>query len=332
MWLWHPCPVTSPARSRPLLRALLLLAGLLALSITVPAAASTRSCSRVLLLSAYPAEIRANLALLHQDKAQPQRIAGHAFYSGTLEGHRVVLALTGIGMNHARATTTTALARFSCLTAVAFSGTAGGKNAAGLGDVVVPDRWTANNGKSFQHVQARLLSQARAVVRRVSLETVSAVNVGPCSCDALGGLHAVPLPRTPHVIVGGAGTSYDLSAESACTPGGGALQGCDPCPPSTTPALPVPSGLSTQDYAQLLAPGVQPPMTRSTTASPYLLEDEETAAVMGVATAHHLPFLGFRGISDTDLPDMTWVAEYLVYQQLAADNAAAMARAWLSTQ
>ncbi|MCU1594957.1 MAG: hypothetical protein JWO12_2349 [Frankiales bacterium] len=312
------------------LRVAVLAAVLVALSVVAPARAASAHCSQVLLLSAYPAEIRANLALLHQDAHQPRRIGGHAFFSGTLEGRRVTLALTGIGLRHARSTAALALSHLSCVSAVAFSGTAGGKGPANLGDVVVPDRWTLNDGTSYQRVNAKLVTQVRMIARQVSLERMAAVNVGPCACDALGSLHAVPLPRTPHVLVGGAGTSYDLSAEADCTPAGGALQGCDPCPPSTVPAVPTTLRMSTTGYAKAFAPQVTPPVQRHHAAtSPYLLEDEETAAVMAVATAHHLPFLGFRGISDTDLPDMLWVSEYLVYQQLAADNSAAMARAWI---
>jgi nucleoside phosphorylase len=54
--------------------------------------------------------------------------------------------------------------------------------------------------------------------------------------------------------------------------------------------------------------------------------DEETAAVLKVARARGVPFLGFRGVSDgagdpLGLPGFP--VQFVVYRQLAADNAAA---------
>jgi nucleoside phosphorylase len=65
----------------------------------------------------------------------------------------------------------------------------------------------------------------------------------------------------------------------------------------------------------------------------YVAEDEETAAVDAVATAYHLPFLGFRAVSDgggdpLGLPGFPF--QFFYYRQLAADNAALVTRAFLS--
>ncbi|ORW35306.1 hypothetical protein AWB90_20280 [Mycobacterium paraense] len=60
--------------------------------------------------------------------------------------------------------------------------------------------------------------------------------------------------------------------------------------------------------------------------------DNETAAVQVVAEAHGVPFLGIRGISDgagdpLRLPGFPW--QFFFYKQLAADNAARVAAAFL---
>ncbi|WP_162824507.1 5'-methylthioadenosine/S-adenosylhomocysteine nucleosidase, partial [Escherichia coli] len=77
---------------------------------------------------------------------------GHSFYVGTLAGAPVVLALSGIGLLNAEATTKTALATFRCgkapgISGVVFSGVAGGKS--NIGDVTVPARWAFKGGKTW---------------------------------------------------------------------------------------------------------------------------------------------------------------------------------------
>jgi nucleoside phosphorylase len=67
----------------------------------------------------------------------------------------------------------------------------------------------------------------------------------------------------------------------------------------------------------------------------FIESDDETGAVGAVANSHQVPFIGFRGISDGS-PDPLMLpgfpAQFVVYDQLAADNAAAMTlafvRAW----
>jgi nucleoside phosphorylase len=65
----------------------------------------------------------------------------------------------------------------------------------------------------------------------------------------------------------------------------------------------------------------------------------ETAAVFSIAAAHGIPFIGFRAASDGGgdplmLPGFP--SQFFVYRQLAADNAAAVAlaflRAWHSAE
>jgi nucleoside phosphorylase len=97
-------------------------------------------------------------------------------------------------------------------------------------------------------------------------------------------------------------------------------------------------GALVPDAAELLS-RVTPPSpstrrhasTQSDTASGarYVADDQQTTASMLAAQARHVPFIAFRGISDTSAVGELWPFEWLVYQQLAADNAAVAARLWI---
>ncbi|ORW82476.1 hypothetical protein AWC22_15920 [Mycobacterium riyadhense] len=60
--------------------------------------------------------------------------------------------------------------------------------------------------------------------------------------------------------------------------------------------------------------------------------DQETAAAQAVASAHGVPFLGIRGMSDGPgdplrLPDFPF--QFFFYKQIAAENAALVTEAFL---
>jgi adenosylhomocysteine nucleosidase len=91
--------------------------------------------SRIAIVSALDAELRALLALV--DEGQVERIAGRDFHAGTLDGRPVVLALSGVGKVAAAATAALLLDRYE-VDAVLFTGVAGGLHAGvQVGDVVV---------------------------------------------------------------------------------------------------------------------------------------------------------------------------------------------------
>ena len=74
---------------------------------------------------------------------------------------------------------------------------------------------------------------------------------------------------------------------------------------------------------------LQPPAPTGDTTD---AQDEETAAAALSARAHGVPFLGIRAVSDgggdpLHLPGFP--AQFFVYRQLAADNAAAVTMAFL---
>jgi adenosylhomocysteine nucleosidase len=345
------------------------LAAVLAAGVLVPSAGARPSAnsqlvcssSRVLLLGSYPSEVSANLSREKLDAAQPTTVDGHDFYSGRLEGRRVILAIAGPSPAVTYATTELALTRFSCISAVVFEGTAGGGGESGLGDVTVPSRWTANAGQTFENVSSKALAVARSIVPEATsqLGNTAAVNDGPCACSGLvTTLKVVPSRRSSRVIVGGSGQTDATGNNDMCFADGGMLAGCNPCPPGSTPAtitsdvtagattsaaaarlasLAAKDGVLVPNAAELLLRVTPPPpslsatltQTSTTSGTTYIADDQQTTASMASAQAHRVPFIAFRGISDTAAVGDLWPFEWLVYQQLAADNAAVAARLWI---
>lgn len=94
---------------------------------------------RLAIVSAFEPEMT---ALLERVKnASSERINGVTFTTGVLEGHPVVLFLSGVSMVNAAMNTQLALDRFA-ISHVIFSGIAGGVNPdLHIGDVVVAEQW-----------------------------------------------------------------------------------------------------------------------------------------------------------------------------------------------
>src|SRR6266513_2379534 len=126
-----------------------------------PNAGAAKCVPRLLVLSAFPAEIGHLL-----DATDVQRtvdVDGRQFFVGTLAGNNVVLALTGIGPANADKTTRTAFDTFTCpkqpgISGVVFSGVAGVKR---IGDVAVPTRWTPDARKTWLATDPSMLDVAR---------------------------------------------------------------------------------------------------------------------------------------------------------------------------
>jgi nucleoside phosphorylase len=302
------------------------------------AGGSASSCrARTLVLSAMPVELG---PLLAQEKVTATvTAAGRDYFVGRLRGHDVVLTLTGIGPVNARRSTVAALKLFRCgrrtaINAVVFSGVAGGDY---IGDVTVPARWTLDAGKHFLGVDSGMYDVARRLAHEhVRLEQKAPAGDPACGCvTSPDAVTTVAVTHVPRIEAGGDGQTTDPFAGRAlpCAPGGGDVFGCEPCAAQT----------SATDDAQHFAAGVVPfadPAfftgyfaASSSESSHYVAEDEETAMVDEVATAHLLPFLGFRAVSDgggdpLHLPGFP--VEFFVYRQLAADNAATATMAFLA--
>lgn len=311
--------------------AVLLLAGVCQTLASQPAAASTRSgCTpRILVLSAMPVELG---PLLAQEKSVTTLPVGNRdAFVGSLRGHDVVLALTGIGPVNARHSTRALLDRFRCgdrsgISAIVFSGVAGGDY---IGDVIIPTQWTSDAGRHFYGVDKRLLAAVRRASRsHVTLEQKAAAGDPACGCATDPDLvKPVTVTHRPRIEIGGKGQTTDPFSGRAlpCIPAGGDVFGCEPCPEQKKLLR------DGRNFASGIAPFLNPDFftgyfsATSTESGKYVTEDEETAAVDAVAHHHRIPFLGIRAVSDgggdpLHLPGFPF--EFFVYRQIAADNAA----------
>lgn len=320
---------------------LALLAGT-AVAATSSVASAAGDCTpRTLVLSAMPVELGPLLA--KEKVSRTVHVGNRDFFLGRLQGHDVVLALTGIGPVNATRTTRTAFKLFHCdghsaakhsaINSVVFSGVAGGDY---IGDVLVPTSWTLDNGRHHLGIDRRMLEVARRVAHgHLGLERTNPLGDPLCAClGSPDAIQTVTVTHPPRVEVGGKGQTTDPFGGHAfpCVPGGGDVFGCEPCPEQKHLAADLTSFLA--EIGPILSPSFfESNANPSSGESPgYVAEDNETAAVDHVATARHVPFIGFRAVSDgggdpLHLPG--YPAEFFVYRQLAADNAAIAALAFL---
>lgn len=301
----------------------------------VPASNPQSGCP-VLILSAMPLEIAPILAAASVDPNPVWVYNGRGFWSGQVEGNPAIIAITGIGLQNATQTTEAAFSHFSCISAVVFSGTSGGDF---IGDVMVPSRWTLD-GKSFVTTSPALVSVLnKALAQPVALEQTTPVGDPFCLCGAPG-LPSATLPVTvlhkPQIEVGGDGLSNDGFGGRTlpCTPDASDVLGCWPCKFPDTAVSTQAANLS-NTVPPFLDPSFVLGYGNASAAPPgvYVSDDMETAAVFTIAAGHGVPFIGFRAASDGGgdplmLPGFP--AEFFVYRQLAADNAAAAALAFLA--
>jgi nucleoside phosphorylase len=304
-----------------------------------PVDAQTTSETRTLVLTAFPAEADAVLARTTLDPNPSVVVDGQHFYLGSLGGKKVIVAMTGIGMVNATNTTETALAHFTpesgiSIDAVVFSGVAGGSGRTQIGSVAIPARWTSDDGETWHAVDSDMLAAANTL----DVDLLSSDSIGDPSCYC--GLFAGPsisLGREPELFVGGDGSSDDNNNGTAfpaipSVPIIGDIFGPQPC------AAPDFSLLFTGNLFQALIPwlafGLVSNITGILTDVPPAVDavDQETAAAQQVADAHGIPFLGIRGMSDgpgdpLNLPGYPFT--FVVYKQIAADNAAIVTEAFL---
>jgi nucleoside phosphorylase len=314
------------------LRSALLAAALLAGALPAGASlAAGPSCDhRVLVLSAMPLELNPLVAQAALDPRRTVHVDDRTFYVGRLAGLDVVLALTGIGPVNATRTATTAFERFRCpFAAAVFSGVAG--SSAFIGDVVVPQRWTADGGRSWVASSPGMYAVARRL-RGVPLSQDVPVGDAACLCAGPDPATPVHLPQRPQLRVGGSGETSDPFGghPAPCVWGGGDVAGCEPCLATGDAGRDTAAFAgSAPGFPQLVQGLLQPPPTTTTTAA---AQDEETGAVAVVARRYGVPFLGVRGVSDgrgdpLGLPGFPF--QFAVYRQLAGNNAAAVTTAFL---
>ena len=336
---WRRIPRPVGSRRMRLLSVLLALAVLPAVAGRTAALASTPSSGvsqcPVLVLSAMPLEAAPLLAKAQVDAAPAWIHDGRGFWRGTLEGNPVVVALTGIGIVNATDTAKAAFDHFGCFSLVVFSGTSGGEH---IGDVMVPDRWTQDGHNFVATSQSALAVLNSAIAQPPPLEQTTPVGDPLCTCvTARAQVPSTPVTVQfkPQIRLGGDGVSHDGFGGRAlpCSPAADDILGCWPCRfPDTAAAT------QAQNLAVTVPPFLGPGFFldyQSNSAPPpgsYVSDDMETAAAFAVASAHGVPVIGFRSASDgggdpLHLPGFP--AEFLVYRQLAADNAASVTLAFL---
>jgi len=221
--------------------------------------------------------------------------------------------------------------------AIVFSGVAG--STYNIGDVVVPDHWTDD----LQHsappyppypVSWSLYSIALRLPGNVALDPN--LYVEDYACTGLRSELSTPIRvEDPMLRInrGDEGHSSDPYGGRAvpCITPGDDLLGCAAC--GAPPGMPGVGSDPTPfidpnfflDLFQSFAPGE---------SGSAVVQDMETAAVARVATEKRIPFIVFRGVSDgrgdpLQLPPIPY-SQFVVYQQLAADNAAAATLAFLA--
>jgi len=337
------------------LRRIAVVAAIAMLFVGVPASALAKGgpasgCAtpRLLILSAFPAEMGQIMKATHLDSTEPIRSPApesKEFWTGTLDGKPVIEGLTGIGPVNATNTTTAAFGVFDgvhnpdCITSVAFSGVAGaGSDTYGgtprqsrIGDVTVPDSWTNGDGSTSSATPA-LLDLAAKVAPTVALQNTTPLGDYACACVDWGTIPGVVFPYTPIVLFHGVGSTTDPFGGHAapCLQHGGDLAGCEPCP-AALGTSPDPARF-VYGVEGMADPGFITGLAYPTTGSGFIESDEETGAVGAVVNAHGVPFIGFRGISDgTADPLMLpgFPSQFFVYTQLAANNSAKVLQAFV---
>lgn len=297
--------------------------------------------ARVLILSAYPTE-GAKLLAAAAPVTEVGVFNGRRFFAGTIAGKSVVMGLVGIGLVDADLTTRAVLAHLKAsplrVKAIVFSGVAG--SSYNIGDVVVPERWTDDLEHSMRpfppyRVNRRLYSiAARRLPGNVALDPNLYVNDD--ACTGIRSELATPVRvEDPQLRInrGDEGDSSDPYGGRAvpCFNPGTFLLGCDACgaPPGTPGPGSDPGPFADPSFFlelfQSFAPGE---------GGTAVIVDMETAAVARIAAEKRIPFIAFRGVSDGRgdplmLPPVPYL-QFVVYQQLAADNAAAATLAFLA--
>ena len=177
--------------------------------------ASASESSRIVVLSAFPAELAPFVAAA--DIESTVEVDGRSYYLATLDGVRVVLGLTGVGMVNAANRTTSVIGAFSP-EAIVFSGVAGSRY--NIGDVVVVAEWVQATGDPVP-VNPALLALVRNAATNLpgSFETCATTQANGVVC----------LPYTPAVVFGDLGKTDDPYNGNPlpCTPGAGDVLGCE---------------------------------------------------------------------------------------------------------
>jgi adenosylhomocysteine nucleosidase len=270
---------------------------------------------RLAVMSAFAPEMKVLLA--HTTVERTLHAAGVTFTLGRLEGHEVVLLMSGVSMVNAAMTAQLAIERFAPA-GIVFSGIAGGVDPAlAVGDVVVPERWA-------QYLEAVFAREVGPDHRLPDGDTAEhghfdMIFPQPVQLQRAGEDKARKLfwlEVDPAMLA--VARKLDMTPRLArCTAAGACLDQ----PPRLEVGGNGVSGSAFVDNAAF----------RQWTFATFKAEvlDMESAAVAAVAWRNRVPFIAFRSLSDlagggpgeNELP---------TFFQLAADNSAATVMAFLA--
>jgi adenosylhomocysteine nucleosidase len=301
-------------RIRDLTAALLLT---LLLGAAAPSIAATQASAtgRTAILCAFEPEWTALVGLVKHP--QTRTLDGVRVVSGTLEGHRVVLMLSGISMVNAALNTQFLIDHFP-VDRIVFSGIAGGVDPAlAIGDVMVPDRWV----ESMELVMARATPDGfKAPAWMPGLSGVPGYGMMLPRGVRVGSAHH------PEQYLNAFAADPDLLALARSAVGGLALKNCtasqaclDKAPKVVIGGTGVsgPAFVDNKEYREYLYTTFHAGVT-----------DMESAAVAQVAFRNEIPFIVFRSVSDLAGGDAS-TNQMSTFMQLAADNSASVLATFL---
>ena len=280
-----------------------------------PAPAPAPARPRIAVLSAFQLELD---ALRHAATITETRVInGRTHYLGTLEGQEVVLALSGFSVVNAAMTTQALLDRVP-VRAIVFSGIAGGVNPSlHVGDVTVPAQWGNYQEMVFARETATGFAPARVTTPFPNFGMMypqgTSVTVRGGTADSLARRFWFPADSA---ALGVARTVAATVALARCTPDGACLAHA----PRVVVGGNGVSGPTFVDNARF----------REWAWSAFQADalDMETAAVAVVAYENRVPYIAFRSLSDL-AGGGEGANEVPVFGRLAAQNAAAVVRAYL---
>jgi len=292
-----------------------IIAAMAALLLAAPAAAQRLDeTPRIAVMSAFLPEWRALRAMLEEPREHEDN--GVTFVTGRIAGRDVVIFLSGVSMVNAAMTTQMALDRFA-VDAIVFSGIAGAIDPSlSLGDLVVAERWGP-----YLHM----------VIARQGEDGYEVPPFYGTPFDNYGMIHPQPVELRRE---GGKGFEerfwFEVDPEL--------LQTARRAAASVTLSRCDAQGTCLEDAPDVLVGG------NGVSGSAFVdnadfrryvfatfraqLVDMESAAVAHVAYANDIPFIAIRSLSDL-AGGGAGANEMEVFLTIAADNAAAMVRAFL---
>lgn len=265
---------------------------------------------RVVVISAVSAELEQLLGVASIERTV--KIAGRTHHVGRLEGHPVVLLLTGVSMVNAAAATQAVIDHFD-VGGIVFSGIAGGVNPnLSIGDVAVPAQW----GQHQEMVFARETEDGWDREGRGG-EFENFGMMFPRGQLIRGGTPEAQerrrqfwFPTDERMLAVAREVAADITLER-CLPSGDCLQ--------HQPRIVVggngvsgPTFVNNADFREWI--------WRVFEADAV---DMETAAIGQIAALNHVPFLAFRSLSDL-AGGGAGANEIRLFGRLAADNSAAV--------